>query len=163
MIKLMLGGIKIPKVPPAANDPITIRSEYPRCRNDGRDTRLIVADVATLDPEQAAKIAQETMLVWIRPPGRKNIHLDITRYIFSPIPLRFINSPIKTNRGTATRMKLVFDSHALLAMMFQSGASEKKYIMIRERTPNAAATYIPAMKKAPIRPNATPIATFDTL
>ena len=163
MIKLILGGIKIPNVPPAAKDPITIRSEYPRCRNDGSDTRLIVAEVATLDPEQAAKMAQDTMLVWIRPPGRKNIHLDMTRYIFSPIPLRFINSPIRTNRGTATRMKLVLDSHALFAMMFQRGASEKKNIMIKERHPNAAATYIPARKNAPISPNATPTATFNTL
>ena len=59
--------------------------------------------------------------------------------------------------------KLVFDSHALFAMMFQSGASEKKNIMTKDRTPNAAETYIPAMKKAPIRPNATPIATLNTL
>jgi len=108
-------------------------------------------------------MAQDTMLVWIRPPGRKKIHLDIAEYIFSPIPLRFINSPIKMNRGTATRMKLVFDSHALFAMMFQRGASEKNHMMTRERHPRAAATYSPAMKNAPIRPNATPNATFNTL
>ena len=82
-------------------------------------------------------MAQDTMLVWIRPPGRKKIHLDIAEYIFSPIPLRFINSPIKMNRGTATRMKLVFDSHALFAMMFQRGASEKNHMMTRERHPRS--------------------------
>ncbi len=108
-------------------------------------------------------MAQDTMMVWIRPPGRKNIHLDIAEYIFSPIPLRFINSPIKMNRGTATRLTLVFDSHALFAMRFQKGASEKNHMMTRERHPRAAATYSPAMKNAPIRPNATPNATFNTL
>jgi hypothetical protein len=40
-----------------------MRSEYPLWRKLGRDTRLMVAEVATLEPEQAAKMAQETMLV----------------------------------------------------------------------------------------------------
>ena len=74
------------------------------------------------------------------------------------MPLRFISSPIRMNRGTATRIKLVLPSHDLLAMMFHRGASEKKNIMMRDRDPSAAATYIPARKKAPISPNATPIA-----
>ena len=52
-------------MPPAANEPITMRSEYSRRRKEGNDARLMakVADVATLDPEQAAKMAQDTMLV----------------------------------------------------------------------------------------------------
>ena len=53
----------MPSVPPAANEPITMRSEYSRRRKEGNDARLMVADVATLDPEQAAKMAQDTMLV----------------------------------------------------------------------------------------------------
>ena len=80
-------------------------------------------------------------------------------YMRSPMPLRFISSPMRMNSGTATRMKLVFPSQALLAMMFHNGASEKNNMIIRDSAPNAAATYIPARKKAPINPNATPIAT----
>ena len=119
----------------------------------------MVAEVATLEPEQAAKMAHETILVWIRPPGSHQIQRVIPAYIRSPMPLRFISSPIRMNSGTATRMKLVFPSQDLFAMMFHRGASEKKCIMIRDSAPSAAATYMPARKKAPISPNATPIAT----
>ena len=34
----------------------------------------MVAAVATLEPEMAAKIAQETMLATARPPGRNDTH-----------------------------------------------------------------------------------------
>ena len=95
----------------------------------------MVADVATLEPEQAAKTAHETMLVWINPPGRNHSQREIVAYMRSPIPLRFISSPISMKTGTATKMKLVFPSHALLAMMFHSGASEKNHIIISDKSP----------------------------
>ena len=119
----------------------------------------MVADVATLEPQQAEKMAHETTLVWIRPPGRNHNQRAITAYMRSPMPERFISSPMRMNSGIATRIKPVVPSQALLAMMFQSGASEKKYMMIRDRHPRAAATYMPAMKNAPINPNATPRTT----
>ena len=100
----------------------------------------MVADVATLEPEQAAKMAQEAILVWISPPGRKEIQRETAPYIFSPMPLRSINSPIKRNSGTAIKMKFVFVSHALFPMMFQRGASEKTYIKTSDKTPRAPAT-----------------------
>ena len=120
----------MPRVPPAAKEPITSRSLYPRDRKVGSDTRLIVAEVATLEPEQAANIAQEAMLVWINPPGKNDIHRETALYILSPIPLRSISSPIKRKSGTAIRMKFVLVSHALLPIMFHNGASEKKLSLI---------------------------------
>ena len=103
-------------------------------------------------------MAEETMLVCIRPPGRNHIQREITEYIRSPMPERFISSPMSRKRGTATRMNPVFTSKALLAMMFHRAGLPKKKSMMRERQPNAPATYMPARKKALIKPNATPMA-----
>ena len=43
-------------------------------------------------------------------------------------------------------------------MMFHKAGLPKKKSMMRERQPRAPATYMPAMKKALIKPKATPIA-----
>ena len=78
----------MPRVPPAASDPTTSRSLYPRVWNVGRATRLMVAAVEILDPEQAAKMAQETMLVWSNPPGIGATQRSRARYMRSAMPLR---------------------------------------------------------------------------
>ena len=81
IINPMLGGIKMPKVPPAASDPITNRSLYPRCRNDGSDTRLMVAGGGHAGTEQAAKTAQDAMFrvqqsarQEYQPAGQRPVH-----------------------------------------------------------------------------------------
>ena len=140
MIRPMLGGIRMPRVPPAAREPMTRRSLYPRCRKDGSETRLMVAEVATLEPEHAANTAQEAMLVCSSPPGRNTSQRESAPYIRSPMPERSISSPISRKRGTATRMKLVLLSHALFPRMFHSGASENACIITRDSTPSAPAT-----------------------
>ena len=118
----------------------------------------MVAEVATLEPEQAANTAQEAMLVCSRPPGRNTSQRDSAPYIRSPIPERSISSPISRNSGTATRMKLVLLSQALLPRMFHRGASENACIITRDSTPSAPATYRPTRKKTPIILNAVMIA-----
>ena len=138
----MLGGIRMPRVPPAAKDPITNRSLYPRWRNEGRATLLIVAAVATLEPAQAANMAHEAMLLWIRPPGMNTSQRDRTLYIRSATPLRRTNSPIRMNSGIAIRMKLVLPSQALLPMMFHKLGLEilKNFMRMSAIAPNAPAT-----------------------
>ena len=121
----------------------------------------MVAEVATLEPEQAAKTAQDAMLVCSRPPGRKTSQRDSAPYMRSPMPERSISSPMSRNSGTATRMKLVLLSQALLPRMFHSGASENICIITRDSTPSAPATYSPIMKKTPIMLKAAMIAIFQ--
>ena len=100
----------------------------------------MVAEVATLEPEQAANTAHDAMFVCSRPPGRNTSHRDRAAYIRSPIPERSISSPISRNSGTATRIKFVLLSHALLPRMFHSGASENASIITSDSTPSAPAT-----------------------
>ena len=59
----MLGGIRMPSVPPAASEPADSRGLYLRRCNSGSATRPIEAAVTTLDPLMAAKMAQPAMLV----------------------------------------------------------------------------------------------------
>ena len=69
MIMAMLGGMRMPSVPPAAREPRTIFSLYCCFWNAGNATVPIVAPVATLEPEIDANTAQLAMLVCRSPPG----------------------------------------------------------------------------------------------
>ena len=79
-----------------------------------------------LEPEQAANRAEDTTFVWISPPGRNHIQREMAEYIRSPMPERFISSPIRMKSGTATRTKLVFTSQALADMMFHNGRRRRR-------------------------------------
>ena len=102
----------------------------------------MVAAVATLEPAQAANMAHEAMLLWIRPPGMNTSQRDKTLYIRSATPLRRTNSPIRMNSGMAIRMKLVLPSQALLPMMFHRLGLEilKNFMRMSAIAPNAPAT-----------------------
>jgi hypothetical protein len=67
--------------------------------------------VATLEPEDAAKIALEPILACIRPPGSQDSHCTTALYMRWAIPARSMSSPSSTNIGTATRMNSMFCSH----------------------------------------------------
>ena len=54
----MLGGIKTPRVPPAAIHPVANLAEYPLFLISGIPIVPIAAHVAGLDPLKAAKIEQ---------------------------------------------------------------------------------------------------------
>ena len=73
----------------------------------GSATRLMVAAVEMLEPEQAAKMAQDTMLVCSNPPGMGATQRSSARYIRSAMPLRSTNSPIRMKSGMATSRKRV--------------------------------------------------------
>ena len=64
------GGIRMPRVPPAAMEPMMSGRPYPRRSISGMAIIPMVAAVATLEPEIAAKIAHEKTLATARPPGR---------------------------------------------------------------------------------------------
>src|SRR5660397_91572 len=68
-IRVMLGGIRIPRVPPATMAPEATALEYPLLRISGIPAEPTAAAVAGDDPHNAAKIAETTTLVIARPPG----------------------------------------------------------------------------------------------
>ena len=72
----MLGGIKTPKVPPAAIHPVASLAEYPLFLISGIPIVPIAAHVAGLDPLRAAKIEQAPILETTRPPGNLHSHLS---------------------------------------------------------------------------------------
>ena len=76
MIMFMLGGMRMPSVPPAQTDPRSILSLYPLAIIVGIATTPSVAAVATLDPEVAAIRAQAPILVCKSPPGRRDSQRD---------------------------------------------------------------------------------------
>src|SRR5690606_13413815 len=65
----------------------------------------MVAAVATLDPDVAANIAQDAMLLCIRPPGSQLSHLPSALYMSWDMPDMRSSSPMRMNMGTAIRMK----------------------------------------------------------
>ncbi len=85
-MRLMDGGISIPSVPPAAIEPAKRLSPYPYFLAWGSATVVMVAAVATLDPEVAANMADVPIFACIRPPGNQESHLSNALYVRSAIP-----------------------------------------------------------------------------
>src|SRR2546422_9359861 len=72
MIRGIEGGMRMPSAPPGAGEPKTSGRAWPRRSISGMEISPIVAAVATLEPEIAAKIAHEKMLATASPPGRND-------------------------------------------------------------------------------------------
>jgi len=105
MIIATLGGMRIPKVPPAAREPKTNLALYPRFFCSGTATVAMVAAVATLEPLIDANNAQARMFECKRPPGSLPTRDEKPSYRRLFNPARIIISPINTNNGTADRIK----------------------------------------------------------
>ncbi len=65
----MLGGMRIPRHPPAAREPKRVGSSYPRDLISGMATVPIAMAVAVEEPEMAAKMAHPTIFECNKPPG----------------------------------------------------------------------------------------------
>ena len=139
-MKMIEGGISIPSVPPAASDPKKRRSPYPCRFISGIDTVPIVAAVATLDPEVAAKSAQAPMLACIVPPGSQDSHSTSAAYIRSATPERTSISPRSTKNGIATSVSEAMLCQATSPSIRSSGMGVKKMASRKESKPSAAAT-----------------------
>src|SRR5699024_9074680 len=95
----VLGGINTPKVPPATIDPPTKDLLY-FCANISFDAIVpIVAVFAKLDPEAAAKSADDPMVAIAKPPLVLLNHNLNDLYNSPLIPLDDSISPIRTNIG----------------------------------------------------------------
>src|SRR5699024_23018 len=122
MIMLMLGGISMPNVPPAATEPNTKRSLYFLAFIAGTATVPMVAAVATEEPDIAANKPHETILECSKPPGSGDNQYESVRYIRSVTPARTKISPNNTNKGIQVRMKLFKEPHMVLPNDINVGA-----------------------------------------
>src|SRR5438477_5555036 len=107
------GGIRMPSVPPAASEPKMSGRAYPRRSISGMAIMPMVAAVATLEPEIAAKIAHEKMLATASPPGRNETHRATAEYRPLPMPEWRRMPLMKMKSGTAMKEKLEAFDHAM--------------------------------------------------
>ena len=124
MIMLTDGGIRIPRVPPAASVPRNRRLSYPYFSSWGMATVPMVAAVAALDPDVAANRAQAPTLECIRPPGSQLTHWVTAEYMRSAMPARSRISPSRMNSGTVRNRKVAVEVHASSPMPRLSGMKE---------------------------------------
>jgi hypothetical protein len=75
-----LGGMTTPRVDPTATEELLKIGWYPRFFISGNDTEVIVAAVAVLDPQIAAKPAQAMIVAIARPPRVLPIHVYAVSY-----------------------------------------------------------------------------------
>jgi hypothetical protein len=97
--RAMLGGISIPKVPPAAIQPVARALSYLYLLISGKATLENIAAGASELPQAAAKLAQAPTVAIARPPGRCPTHLLAESYRLVVILARKIISPISINIG----------------------------------------------------------------
>ena len=69
-MKIVLGGMRIPRLPPAATTPVARAGSYRYFFISGRATEAIVAAVALVEPQMAEKPAQAPIVAMARPPGQ---------------------------------------------------------------------------------------------
>ena len=141
----MDGGMRIPRVPPAASEPRKSRSLYPRRSISGYATVPTVAAVATEEPEDAAKMAQEPMFACMSPPGSHDSHCTTALYMRRAMPARSMISPSRMNIGTATRMNSLLLSQVNSPMAGVRRPRKKSSSRTKLRTPSTAATGTAAM------------------
>src|SRR5437763_3998611 len=105
----------------------------------------IVAQVAALEPETAAKIAQPTTLVWRSRPGRRCIHGARPRNMSWLRRVRNRISPIQMKSGSAVSVQLDAEPQIVTAIASPAGR-ELKSCMPIQATPES------------VRPIQTPLA-----
>lgn len=74
-INTVLGGMMVPRVPPAAMEPVLNVSLYLYFRSSDKAMVPMVAAVADVEPEMEANPAQAKMVVEARPPRNRPTHL----------------------------------------------------------------------------------------
>src|SRR5580765_8881949 len=137
------GGISSPSVPAPASDPIDIIVGYPRLASSGRLILPMVAQVAALDPETAAKMAQPTTLVCRRRPGRCCIQGARPRNMSWLRRVRNRISPIQMKSGRAVSVQLADEPQIVTAIASPAGRELKSCMPIQatpERIRNSETT-----------------------
>ncbi len=126
-IKLIEGGIKIPNVPPAAIVPANRPGLYPYFSLCGIATVVMVAAVATEEPEIDEKIAEDAIFACNNPPGNQESHFCKAKYIFFAIPEWRSISPKSTKNGMESSRKSVLALQVTSPIDSKMGKSDRKY------------------------------------
>src|SRR3989338_10453991 len=91
----------------------------------------MVAQVAALDPDTAAKMVQPTTLVCSRRPGRPCTQGARPLNMSCDSRVRNRISPIQMNRGRAVRVQLDAEPQMVTAMASPAGRDEKRCMPIQ--------------------------------
>ena len=109
----MLGGIRIPSVPPDTIEAEANPSENPRRFIDGMATSAIVATVAMLDPQTAEKPPQAATVDMASPPLRWPRKASAAANKSSASPDRAMKVPIRMKSGRTENSKLITLSNTI--------------------------------------------------
>ena len=104
---MTLGGMICPSVPEAQIVPVISCLSYPRRSIVGSDTRPIVMTLAPTIPVEAARIAPTTTTEIAMPPRSRPKSSAMVSSSSSASPDFSSATPMKTNSGTASSVKLV--------------------------------------------------------
>lgn len=97
------GGNRIPSVAPATTEPSTSRSSYLARRISGTATWLMVATIATEEPDTDPSAAQAPMVAVASVPRRPLNMMLIDWNSSRAMPECLAIEPISTNSGTTER------------------------------------------------------------
>ena len=89
----------MPRLPPAASAPVAKPSSYPAFRISGKAIRVIVAAVATDEPQTAPKQADATIAATDKPPRTPESRTRAARNKSAERRVPDATSPISTNKG----------------------------------------------------------------
>src|SRR5262249_54388081 len=98
------GGMRMSVLPPAAMQPVAKPSSYPALRSSGSAMRVMVAALASEDPDTAPNKADAASVATASPPRK---HDRMTRAPLNSSPESRDSdaiSPISTNSGTTERL-----------------------------------------------------------
>src|SRR3954469_6939892 len=85
----------------------------------------MVLAVTGLAPQTDPNPAHTQMVVMTTSPGSRRIHNSAARNMVAPIPVAARTSPIRTNIGTTTRMKLLDRENAVVASWLSAPGATK--------------------------------------
>ena len=99
-MKPVLGGMRMPSVPPAARVAQLKPGSYFFARISGRATEDMVTAVAMESPDTAAKPAHPETVATASPPGRRPSHTLAVLNRSRLMPEYMASSPMRMNMGT---------------------------------------------------------------
>ena len=118
-----LGGTIIAKPPLARIGPIDIGRRYPRRSMSGSRTVPSTAVLATVEPLRLENTVPETTVRMLRRPGRRPSSLSSASIALSATPECHRISPISTNSGIGSSVKLCTDWNMLRASELKARAA----------------------------------------
>ncbi len=147
MIRMTLGGIRNPRVPAPASEPMARFRLYPRANSSLKVIRPTVAAVAADEPEMAANMVQPRTLTCISRPGRKAAQGASPLKSDADKRVRKRISAMRMNSGNAISDSLVVVFQMLIASWRSMGMLRKISRPAMPTENSASDTHTPAPRK----------------